>query len=212
MPRAFLCGVDPLSGVSYDHRRSWIRDRLEALFGVEVAAFAVLSNHVHVILRIRPDVVDLNPIRAGRPYRPEAGELTSARERILALLQADRARPAAGPAESGAIDDAPASPAPAGVAAVQSMIGPEQVPEAATQPGEVEPPLPRAAEAPPRRDRWLCPIELDERAEPLTTASATARDVAAPGMRGGCSNSRPVPCPVRPCHVRAGPATGVSCR
>ncbi len=48
--RAFLCGVDPLSGNSYDHRRTWIRDRLESLaglFGVEIAAFAVLSNHVH---------------------------------------------------------------------------------------------------------------------------------------------------------------------
>jgi len=48
--RAFLCGVDPLSGNSYDHRRTWIRDLLESLaglFGVEMAAFAVLSNHVH---------------------------------------------------------------------------------------------------------------------------------------------------------------------
>ncbi len=60
--RAFLCGVDSLSGKSYDHRRTWIRDRLESLaglFGVEIAAFAVLSNHVHVILRNRPDVVAL---------------------------------------------------------------------------------------------------------------------------------------------------------
>src|SRR5208283_3073269 len=60
--RAFLCGVDPLSGNSYDHRRTWIRDRLESLaglFGVEIAAFAVMSNHVHVILRNRPDVVAL---------------------------------------------------------------------------------------------------------------------------------------------------------
>jgi len=42
--------VDPLSGNSYEHRRTWIRDRLESLaglFGVEIAAFAVLSNHVH---------------------------------------------------------------------------------------------------------------------------------------------------------------------
>ncbi len=61
--RAFLCGVDRFSGNSYDHRRDWIRDRLEALaglFGVEIAAFAVMSNHVHVILRNRPDVVDLS--------------------------------------------------------------------------------------------------------------------------------------------------------
>jgi len=60
--RAFLCGVDSLSGMSYDHRRSWIRDGLESLaglFGVEIAAFAVLSNHLHVILRNRPDVVAL---------------------------------------------------------------------------------------------------------------------------------------------------------
>ncbi len=60
--RAFLCGVDPLSGNSYDHLRTWIRDRLESLaglFGVEIAAFAVLSNHLHVILRNRPDVVAL---------------------------------------------------------------------------------------------------------------------------------------------------------
>ena len=28
--RAFLCGVDSLSGKSYDHRRAWIRDRLES--------------------------------------------------------------------------------------------------------------------------------------------------------------------------------------
>jgi hypothetical protein len=60
--RAFLCGVDPLSDKSYDHRRSWIRDRLESLagfFGVEIAAFAVMSNHLHVILRNRPAVVAL---------------------------------------------------------------------------------------------------------------------------------------------------------
>ena len=35
----------PLSGKSYEHRRAWIRDRLESLaglFGVEIAAFAVM--------------------------------------------------------------------------------------------------------------------------------------------------------------------------
>ena len=60
--RSSACGVDSLSSRSYEHRRDWIRDRLEALaglFGVEIAAFAVMSNHVHVILRNRPDVVAL---------------------------------------------------------------------------------------------------------------------------------------------------------
>ena len=60
--RAFLCGVDALSGKSYDHRRAWVRDRLESLaglFGVAIAAIAVMSNHLHVILRNRPDEVAL---------------------------------------------------------------------------------------------------------------------------------------------------------
>ena len=34
-------------------------ESLAGLFGVEVAAFDVLSNHLHVILRIRLDVVAL---------------------------------------------------------------------------------------------------------------------------------------------------------
>ncbi|MEZ6121643.1 MAG: hypothetical protein R3C49_00550 [Planctomycetaceae bacterium] len=45
MRRGFLCGDDPLTGKNYDHRRQWIRNRLEFLarvFGVEVLSFAVL--------------------------------------------------------------------------------------------------------------------------------------------------------------------------
>ena len=64
--RAFLCGVDPLSGNSYDHRRTWIRDRLESLaglYGVEIVAFAVMSNQLHVILRNRPMWSPSGPIR-----------------------------------------------------------------------------------------------------------------------------------------------------
>jgi REP element-mobilizing transposase RayT len=60
--RAFLCGVDPVTGNSFDYRREWILHRLESLaglFGVELAEFAVMSNHVHVIFRNRPDVVVL---------------------------------------------------------------------------------------------------------------------------------------------------------
>ncbi len=58
--RAFLCGKDQLSGKSFEHRREWIRQRLEFLageFGVDVLGYAVLSNHLHAILRTRPDVV-----------------------------------------------------------------------------------------------------------------------------------------------------------
>jgi len=58
--RAFLCGNDPLTGNSFEHRRQWIRDRLEFLasaFGIDCLTYTVMSNHLHVVLRSRPDVV-----------------------------------------------------------------------------------------------------------------------------------------------------------
>jgi hypothetical protein len=58
--RTFLCGKDRRSGKDYSHRKEWIRERLEELagiFGIDVMAFAVLSNHLHVVVRTRPDVV-----------------------------------------------------------------------------------------------------------------------------------------------------------
>jgi len=58
--RAFLAGVDPASGIDYSFRKEWIRRRLEALasvFAIDVLTYAIMSNHLHVILRNRPDVV-----------------------------------------------------------------------------------------------------------------------------------------------------------
>jgi REP element-mobilizing transposase RayT len=58
--RAWLCGLDPVSGKSFEHRRTWIQNRLQELaasFGIDCLSFAVMVNHVHVILRNRPDVV-----------------------------------------------------------------------------------------------------------------------------------------------------------
>jgi REP element-mobilizing transposase RayT len=58
--RTYLCGRDEVTGRDYSHRKQWIRDRLEVLagiFAVEVLSFAVMSNHLHVVARTRPDVV-----------------------------------------------------------------------------------------------------------------------------------------------------------
>jgi hypothetical protein len=58
--QACLCGFDKFSGKSFEHRRKWIRDRFEflsSLFAIDCITFAILSNHFHVILRSRPDVV-----------------------------------------------------------------------------------------------------------------------------------------------------------
>ena len=58
--RAWLCGLDPVSGKSFEHRRTWIQNRLQELaasFAIDCLSFAVMVNHVHVILRNRPDIV-----------------------------------------------------------------------------------------------------------------------------------------------------------
>jgi len=55
--RAFLCGQDVYSGRSYEHRKAWVEERLLALaecFAVGLYAYAVMSNHVHVVLHVDP--------------------------------------------------------------------------------------------------------------------------------------------------------------
>ena len=56
--RAYLCGVDHYSGRNYEHRRRWVVDRirlLSSLFTVDVCAYAVMSNHYHLVLKLCPE-------------------------------------------------------------------------------------------------------------------------------------------------------------
>lgn len=53
--RAFLCGEDSFSGQSYEHRKEWVVERLGELgevFAIDICAYAVMSNHYHLVLRI----------------------------------------------------------------------------------------------------------------------------------------------------------------
>jgi REP element-mobilizing transposase RayT len=53
--RAYLCGSDAFSSKDYEHRRGWIEQRmaeLAAVFSIDICAYAVMSNHYHVVLHV----------------------------------------------------------------------------------------------------------------------------------------------------------------
>ena len=59
--RAFLCGNDPVTGRSFAHRKQWVENRilqLADIFAVAVHAYAVMSNHFHVVVEIDPTATE----------------------------------------------------------------------------------------------------------------------------------------------------------
>ncbi len=50
-----------LAGDGFEHRRGWIERRIQFLHGAfacETAAYAVMSNHLHLVVRMAPDQID----------------------------------------------------------------------------------------------------------------------------------------------------------
>ncbi|USD66409.1 transposase [Vibrio sp. SCSIO 43136] len=53
--RSFLCGIDSVTNTSYEHRRAWVEAKILSLthmYCIDVCAYAVMSNHFHVVLHI----------------------------------------------------------------------------------------------------------------------------------------------------------------
>ena len=71
--RAWLCGIDDYSGKSYEHRRQWVEDRLAQLaelYAVSIWAYAVMSNHLHVVVEMHVDI----SVHEQPPFRRMGGQ------------------------------------------------------------------------------------------------------------------------------------------
>ncbi|KMT64088.1 hypothetical protein [Catenovulum maritimum] len=59
--RCVRCGYDKTTKKSFEHRKVWLVERIQklaAIFIIDVAAFAVMSNHYRLVLRINTGAAD----------------------------------------------------------------------------------------------------------------------------------------------------------
>ena len=55
--RSWLCGRDRRTGKDYNHRKSWLKERMLHLaryFAVEIDAFTIMDNHFHLVVYFDP--------------------------------------------------------------------------------------------------------------------------------------------------------------
>ena len=91
--RALLCGEDSVTGLSFDHRKHWLEARIMSLatiYAVAIHAYAVMSNHFHVVLEIDPTAPlrwsDDEVARRWLALSAKADESESALEKRIAAL------------------------------------------------------------------------------------------------------------------------------
>ena len=77
-----MCGDDAVSGRNFDHRKRWLVERIKELasyFAVDVCAYAVMSNHYHLVLHVNAkaaaDWSDEEVIRRWSALFPANGKL-----------------------------------------------------------------------------------------------------------------------------------------
>lgn len=57
--QGYLCGVDSDTGRDYSHRKGWIVERIKQVseaFAIGVCAYAVMSNHYHIVIQVKPEL------------------------------------------------------------------------------------------------------------------------------------------------------------
>ena len=90
MRRTFLCGTDHFSDQNYEHRRQWIIDKLQslsAIFSIDICAYAVMSNHYHVVLRVDTDAENAWSEQEGYCGHPSKMVLRNTRKMVKMVLR-----------------------------------------------------------------------------------------------------------------------------
>ena len=108
----------------------------------------------------------------------------------MAPFQDIRTRPDAAAVAANSVAEALANPGATALVEQGVPVLAGESPAVLTAPAAVENAGPRATEVPSRRDGWLCPIELNERGEPLTTATPAPQVLAAATKQVGSRRPR----------------------
>nr|WP_243638364.1 transposase [Shewanella frigidimarina] len=57
-----MCGIDNSTGENFEHRREWVDSHileLATIFAIDICAYVVMSNHLHVVVKVDADKVKL---------------------------------------------------------------------------------------------------------------------------------------------------------